>query len=301
LASISETTIIKQYSKPLRKWWEFCRQKHANYFTPPIPSFLEFLSSSFTDIGSYATLNLYRSAISLISTNEVGTYPLVKRFLKSVAVLKPQRPRYDYVWDPLPVIEHLATLYPHEGLSLESISRKLVTLFALMTAQRMQTLASIRLSNVIMSDSVVIKVPARLKTSGIGRSQPLLSFEPFLKRPELCIVSLIKFYLRISRDLRPETCDFFFISVRAPYNAVSSQTLARWVKLELGAAGVDIGTFSAHSTRHASTSLAAIKGISLEEIRRTAGWTRSSETFAKFYNRPIIRDLSFQSAILNRS
>lgn len=146
----------------------------------------------------------------------------------------------------------------------------------------------------------MIKIPARLKTSGVGRSQPLLSFKPFLERPELCIVSLVKSYIRITRDLRYEGCDSLFISTRIPYNAASSQTLARWVKLELVAARIDTNTFSAHSTRHASTLLAALRGISLEEIRRTAGWTRSSDTFARFYNRPIIENLPFQSAILNR-
>lgn len=213
--------------------------------------------------------------------------------------MKPQRPRYDYIWDPSPVIAHLASLYPHEELSLEVISRKLVTLLALSTAQRMQTLAAIQLSYITFSDSLIIRIPARLKTSGIGRSQPLLSFKPFADKPELCIFSLMKFYLSITGDLRQTDCDTFFISFRVPYKAVSSQTLGRWVKTELHTAGVDTNIFSAHSTRHASTSSAASKGISLEEIRRTAGWSKSSEVFARFYNRPILNNTSFQKTILS--
>ncbi|KYN07881.1 hypothetical protein ALC62_01144, partial [Cyphomyrmex costatus] len=45
------------------------------------------------------------------------------------------------------------------------------------------------------------------------------------------------------------------------------------------------------------TSLAASKGISLDEIR-TAGWSETSTTFARFYNRSIINDSAFQAAIL---
>ncbi|XP_039310369.1 uncharacterized protein LOC105203938 [Solenopsis invicta] len=299
LASISEATVA-QYTKPIREWWHFCRQKQIGCFTTPVPLFLEFLSSTLSEIGSYSTLNTYRSAISLISLNEVGSHPLVKRFCKGVAVLKPQRPRYDFVWDPSPVLDHLASLHPYESLSLEILSKKLATLFALTTAQRMQTLAAIQLSNITLTDSLIIKIPARLKTSGIGRSQPLLFFKPFLDKPELCIFSLVKFYLNVTTNLRPQNCDSFFISFRTPYNPVSSQTLGRWVKSELDAAGVDTSIFSAHSTRHAATSLAASKGISLEEIRRTAGWTKSSEVFARFYNRTIIKDSSFQDAILNK-
>lgn len=297
MASISGAT-VSQYSKPLRLWWYFCSRKGINHFAPSVSDVLEFLSSQVLESGSYSTLNSYRSAISLISSEEVGSHPIVKRFFRGVAALRPQRPRYDFVWDPSQVISHMANLYPYEDLSLECISKKLITLLALTTAQRMQTLAAIQLSNVFLSDSLIIKIPARLKTSGIGRSQPLLIFKPFQDRPELCIFSLTKIYLQCTQDFRQKSCDSFFISFRAPHSSVSSQTLGRWVKAMLGEAGIDINTFSAHSTRHASTSLAASKGISLEEIRRTAGWSRSSETFARFYNRPIVRNPSFQGAIL---
>lgn len=181
LASLSISTFA-QYAKPLKLWWYFCKEKQINCFSPPISFFLEFLSSSFLNIGSYSTLNTYRAAISLLSADEIGSHPLVKRFFKGVAVLKPQRPRYNFIWDPSPVISHLATLYPHESLSLEIISRKLITLLALTTAQRMQTLAAIQLSNIFFSDSLVIKIPARLKTSGVGRYQPLLIFKPFFRQ-----------------------------------------------------------------------------------------------------------------------
>ena len=82
---------------------------------------------------------------------------------------------------------------------------------------------------------------------------------------------------------------------------MSSQTLGRWVKTELEVAGIDVSISSAHSTRHALTSLAASRGVSLDEIRRTAGWSSSSGVFARFYNRPIISNPAFQATILNCS
>lgn len=229
LASLTESTIA-QYAKPLRLWWYFCKEKQVNCFSPPVSSALEFLSSSLSNIGSYSTLNTYRAAISLLSSDEIGSHPLVRRFFRGVAALKPQGLRYEFIWDPSPVITHLASLYLHEDLSLERISRKLVTLLALTTAQRMQTLAAIQLSNVVFADSLIIKIPTRLRTSGIGKPQPLLVFRPFVEQPELCVYSLTKFYLELTQKLRHKNSDLFFITFRSPHNAVSSQTLGCWLR-----------------------------------------------------------------------
>lgn len=50
----------------------------------------------------------------------------------------------------------------------------------------------------------------------------------------------------------------------------------------------------------ASTSAARRHGVDLDVIRRTAGWTRNSETFAKFYDRNITNTSDiFARAILN--
>jgi len=51
-----------------------------------------------------------------------------------------KRLRYDFVWDLSPVITHS---YPHADLSFKAISKKLITLLALATSQRMQKLAAI--------------------------------------------------------------------------------------------------------------------------------------------------------------
>lgn len=232
IASIRDTT-ISQYEKPLRLWWQFCKKRNISIMSPLIPRVLKFLSSYLANTGSYSTLNTYRSAISLIFSDEVVSHPLIKRFFRDVAALKPQRPRYDFIWDPSLVIAHLATLYPYETLSLELVSKKLVTLLALTTAQRIQTLAAIQYSNIKLSDSIVIKIPARLKTSEIGRSQPVLVFKPFLDKPELCVFSLTKQYLTLTQGLRQSNCDSFFITFRKPHNSVSAQTLGRWVKTTL--------------------------------------------------------------------
>jgi len=137
-----------------------------------------------------------RSAISLISHNEIGNHPMVRRFCKGVAALKPPRPRYDYVWDPAPVITKLASVYPYERVSLKAITKKLVLLLVLGTGHRAQTLCSLRLSQISLDERSIIRVPNRIKTSAPGRPQLFFCFSRFENHENLCLVSLRSTILR---------------------------------------------------------------------------------------------------------
>lgn len=105
-------------------------------------------------------------------------------------------------------------------------------------------------------------------------------------------------YINKTNSLRHN--DYLFISYKRPHNKVSSQTLGHWIKNILLKSGIDTSIFSAHSTRHASTSSANRLGVSIDVIRKTAGWTESSSVFARFYNRDIISDPNqFANSILS--
>lgn len=141
LSSLPKSTIA-QYSRHLRSWWSFGQRNQFSIFSPTPSQALEFLAQEFDKVSSYSSLNTIRSAVSLVSQNEIGNHPLIKRFCKGVAILKPPRPRYDYVWDPAPVIAKLASIYPYDTVDLKSIVKKLVILLALGTGHRVQTLLS---------------------------------------------------------------------------------------------------------------------------------------------------------------
>lgn len=132
MASIAEST-IKQYNRPIKRWWEYSKQLNIATFNPTPEEFLNFLALKFQRMNSYSSLNTTRSAISLITKNEIGNNSLVSRFCKGANNIKPITPRYDYIWDPAPVINQLKLMYPHETLSLEIISKKLALLLALGT------------------------------------------------------------------------------------------------------------------------------------------------------------------------
>ncbi|EFN82661.1 hypothetical protein EAI_00066, partial [Harpegnathos saltator] len=135
----------------------------------------------------YATLNTYRSAISLISNNKIGGNELICRFLKGVFNRKPQTPKYSHIWDVTRVLEYLEKLNPLEKLSFIQLTEKTVALLALCTAHRAQTLASIKITNIYKTgNNIHIKIEDRIKTSGPGRFQPLLVLPEFKEKPSLC-------------------------------------------------------------------------------------------------------------------
>ncbi|XP_077275913.1 uncharacterized protein LOC143904826 [Temnothorax americanus] len=292
LASLSEST-IKQYSYSLRFWWNYCHHHRLSLYSPSVAHFLQFLAQELPNIFSYSTLNTMRSAISLISQNEIGNYPTIKRFCRGISTLKPPRPRYDFVWNPAPVIAKLSSIYPYEGVSL-----KLILLLALATGHRAQTFFLLRILQISLNDKLIIRVPDRIKTSAPGRSQPFFMLSRFVNQENLCIVCLMEHYMENTKDLRPSSCDFLFISLSKPHKAVSSQTISRWIRSGLEDCGIDTSIFSAHSTRHASTSQASSRGVPLDFIKRAAGWTGESRVFANFYNRPPINPEEFSNSVL---
>ena len=88
-----------------------------------------------------------------------------------------------------------------------------------------------------------------------------------------------------------------FLALIKPYKAVTSSTIARWLKSLLEAAGIDTSVFTAHSVRGASSSVAANLGITTNDILRAAD--RSSESvFQRFYYKPT-EDPSFGRAVLS--
>ncbi|KYM98959.1 hypothetical protein ALC62_10320 [Cyphomyrmex costatus] len=129
-----------------------------------------------------------------------------------------------------------------------------------------------------------------------GSFQPDLYLPFFKLRPGLCVASCVLEYLEITKDLRDTNQGLdahdtnnnrLLISSIKPFGPVSPQTIGHWIKSLLAKAGIDTDQFSAYSTRHAAVSSAFKRGVDISTIRRTAGWSAQSQTFMKYYNRPI--------------
>ena len=91
------------------------------------------------------------------------------------------------------------------------------------------------------------------------------------------------------------------LSFIEPHKEISSSTIARWIKTTLRLAGVnEIGLFSAHSTRSASTSRAGFSGLSVDDILHRGSWSNES-IWQRFYHKTIIQpEQRFQEKVLTR-
>lgn len=301
MISANQARTLKQYEKPLRLWWEY----YSNEGLCPLTDITATRVTNFLTMPqlkelSYSSLNIYRSAISLLSLNDLGKDQGLSRFFKGLSVKKPRAAKYGHIWDPEPVIEFIGKLYPNESLSLERLTKKLITLLAISTAQRVQTLSKIFIQNIKKANSTYqIEIPDRIKTTGLNRPQPLLNIERFTEQPQSCVAKTLEAYLERTSKIRGSTKNLF-ITIKKPHHEAKPETLSRWICDILKESGIDVSIFKAHSTRHASTSAAARNGVNLETIRKAAVWSEKSSIFARFYNRPLMGSESFSSAVIKK-
>lgn len=229
LASLSNST-IKQYNVSLKKWWNFCLKNKMEIFHSDSKQVIRFLNLCLTEGASYNSLNAHLSAIKLIS-NISGDMEILKRFLKGSFRLKPSFPRYQETWDPENVLTYLSQLYPLENISFEMLSMKLVTLLALTSAHRMQTLSKIQISNIHnYEDRIEIVITDILKTSYLNKTQAILRFPIFIEKPELCVATTLLFYIDVTRSKRSNKDKYLLLTHKKPYHVASTQTLSKWIK-----------------------------------------------------------------------
>lgn len=175
------------------------------------------------------------------------------------------------MWDPALVLNTLGQWGTNEKLNLEKLSKKLVTLLALITGQRMQTLALIDVRNIEETNGrMEVKIPDGIKTSAVNRLQSMLPIHFFVRDLTICPATALKDYLDRSKTLRGSE-NKLFISFNKPYKQVSSTSLSRWIKNVLSLSGINTEEFSEYSTHHASTSMANKSGVHNDLIRKTAG------------------------------
>ncbi|OXA55413.1 hypothetical protein Fcan01_08961 [Folsomia candida] len=246
----------QQYQSAFKKWSDFCDEKNWSA-----------LSSILSDIDGVS----------------IGQHKLIVSFMKGVSRLRPAAPRYSITWNPEIVLQLLKS-WELDTCDLNKLSLKLVALLALATGQSVQTLSSIKLCDIVWGSPIQIKLTSVLKTTTVTRSNPVLVL-PSYHDAQICPAQTLRNYVELTKLIR--NSDNIFITTTKPHNAASSQTLSRWLVNVLKLAGIDVGIFHAHSFRHASTSKASQFGVNMDTIIKRVGWAKGSQTFAKFYNRPI--------------
>lgn len=305
IASLSENS-IKQYNSCLRQWWCYSKTHNTDIYNTSIPIIISYLTQIFNNGVSYQSLNCHRSALSLIIGSHVGSDDRIKRLFKGFFKLRPVKSKYENVWDPNTVLLHLSPWYPLDSLGIENLTKKLAMLVALATGQRVQTLFCIKTNNLNFNhEGVVIMITDILKTSCPRRTALKLVLPYLNEKPELCPVKILIEYLERTRSVREKDTSLIrlFLTFKKPFKEATTQTISRWLRQVMYASGVDTSVFSAHSTRHASSSRACRQGVTVDSILKAVGWSSRSSTFANHYNRPLGNDsnnqIDFARAVLD--
>ena len=278
---------LNQYKCYLNKWNTFCIEHNTNPLERNDTLALTFLRKLFKRGYKYSALNTARSALSIIFDTPLpsfGESPLTKRFMRAMYNLRPNLPKYHTTWDVSVVLKYLETLSPVRFLNLQQLSHKLVTLLALVTAQRLQTLHALNLDNCeITKTSAIFNIQQLLKHSNpLNKTSNNIIIQSFQPNKKICPLFHLKYYIKRTADLRKS--GKLFLNHQQPHHPVSKETLSRWVKLTLTKAGINTKVYSAHSTRSAATSAAANSALDITTILKSASWTKAS-TFRKYYHR----------------
>ena len=83
---------------------------------------------------------------------------------------RPSLSQYSATWDVAVVLKYLVKMHPADKLSLKDLTLKVVTLLALLSGQRRQTLHALKISCMVLNtDNFVFVLDKLLKTSKHGR------------------------------------------------------------------------------------------------------------------------------------
>ena len=291
------TSTWNQYSTYIRKWFRFSEKRKTSPSNPTLSDILYFLDSQ--KGSSHSKVTTARAALTflftcwdnnILQTNE----PLVAKFIKGLWNQNPDLPGKTPVWNPARLLSHVKQNKIIETEDFLLLSQTTVTLLALATAARVQTLAALNIDTLqIMEDnSYIFPINVPLKTSSVSNHLVEVRIHPFTDET-LCPVSFLEKYISKTSSLRSNNNSNLFISTQKPYSKVSQQTLSRWIKTCLKNAGIQD---KAHSIRASSTSAVFFSKLPVDKIIQKAGWT-SESTFAKYYKRPLLESGEFQNKL----
>lgn len=218
--------------------------------------------------------------------------------MKGVFNTRPSQPRYKEVWDVNKVLMYLKTLSPVKLISLKDLTLKLVMLIALTNATRVQTVHLLTTVNIKKCRSkFIVQFDGLLKQSRPSYDVSCIDLLSYPPDRRLCVYTVMKEYLNRTKPVRENSEHKLLISFIKPFNAVTRDTIARWIKIVLLRSGIDVKQFGAHSVRAAAVSKAQRSSVPISDIMKTAGWT-SESTFAKFYKKEVIDERRFSRAVL---
>ena len=188
------------------------------------------------------------------------------------------------VYDPEKILRYLKGLPNWDKISLKLLTFKLVTLLAILSSHRCQTLNKLSLDFMhIELERVIFYIPDIIKNTTPSFHAKPLSLPAFVPDEAICPVRTVIEYIKATALIRKTRT---LIISYSTLTGVTTQTVRRYVVSTLDAAGIAVNTFKAHSTRHASSSKKLSSGVPLQKILDAGGW-KASSSFRTFYKLPL--------------
>ena len=122
------------------------------------------------------------------------------------------------------------------------------------------------------NDGYVSLVPSLVKGSKPHKRHLEIFLPLFPPDASLCATSYLKRYIDITSSKRNDSSsrNILFTSYIKPHKAIKTSSITRWLKNVPRLSGIGTSQFSAHSTRSASSTLAANCGVSISDIMKSA-------------------------------
>jgi integrase len=217
----------------------------------------------------------------------------IHRLFRAFKQIQPPTPRYVQTWDITRVLDYIDNQGANEGLLLPDLTRKLVFLLAAVGITRISELANLSQHPLQkLSNAWILRLSRWKKNTNYSKHRvPTLIVPYFPANKNLCPVSCLEAYIRATSPWRSPESESLFLSIMKPHNPVTKDTLGRWIRELVAAAGIDIRTFAPHSIRSATASRALKAGVSIPEILKAADWS-SEHTFLKYYRRDVATNFS---------
>ena len=258
----------------------------------------------------YSSLCAARSALSSSITipeyNCLSEHPMISRFLKGIYNRHPPTPKYGEIWDINTVLKYYEAQKYNKEINMMQLTQKLILLLMILGSQRKHTLVTIDAKNVIIEEGKMILLPNKVqKQSRPGKQISPIIYHRYPHNQNLCVVNCMEEYIKRRNLLVNDNVAQLFITINKPHKPASNNTIARWIKQELSAAGIDTSVYKAHSCRSASSSKAKEVGIPYTQILKRGGWS-SDSTFKRFYDKNIIgknneKELDFVTLLLENN
>ena len=204
--------------------------------------------------------------------------------------MRPALPRYWVTWDVNRLLTFLRTWHPISSLSLKALTLKTVTLVAVTSSDRAQTINAMDIEHCTVSDEgILFPIHSLLKNSRRNHPIRVVKCHNFTD-PALNVSEYVLAYLRRTFKFRLRAVDSglpkptsLFLSYHTG-KQVRTSTLSKYILTTMELAGIDTDVYKAHTTRGAFPSLMRRKGCSANNILEQGDWS-SISTFQRYYSR----------------